>query len=181
MKTYISLLRGINVSGQKLIKMAELRKMYESLGFGDVRSYIQSGNVIFTAPQEDEETIIGRISAAILETFGHEVSILVRTVDELKQVIGANPFPQEAEGDPKKVHVVFLEKEPEEEMVKELDDVKSEREGVACIGRELYLSLPDGAARTKLTNAVFERKLKMATTARNWRTVTILADMAGHS
>lgn len=178
MKTHISLLRGINVSGQKLIKMAELRKMYKSLGFSDVRSYIQSGNVIFSAPEEEEGVLIHRIAAAILDTFGHEVSVLVRTVDELERVIGANPFPKEAERDPKKVHVVFLAEKPEEEMVKELAEVKSDREGVVCIGRELFLSLPDGAARTKLTNAVFERKLKMPTTARNWRTVTILADMA---
>ena len=178
MTTYVSLLRGINVSGQKLIKMDQLRELYESLGFGHVRSYIQSGNVIFTDVNRDEKAVIERISAAIEEGFGHQVTVFLRTAEEMQRVLEDNPFLKKADLDPKKFHVMFLAEPPGEVVWEEINAAKTGDEDVASNGRELYIYLPHGSARTKLTNVLFERKLKMPATTRNWRTATILTDMA---
>ena len=178
MRAYVSLLRGINVSGQKLIKMDQLRELYESLGFDHVRSYIQSGNVIFTCPEENGNKVIQRISSAIEEKFGYEVTVFLRTSEELQRILENSPFLEKRDLDPKKFHVMFLAEPPEQIIWEESEAAKSGEEDVASIGREFYIYLPAGAARTKLTNMLFERKLKMPATARNWRTVTILAEMA---
>ena len=112
MNTFISMLRGINVSGQKKIKMAELRNLYESLGLANVQSYLQSGNVLFNSPEPDAENLAKSIESRIEETFGYAVPVLNRSVLEFQQVIDSNPFLNDRSEDPARLYVTFLVNPP---------------------------------------------------------------------
>lgn len=174
MARYISLLRGINVSGQKKILMKDLRDMYTALGFNDVASYVQSGNVVFSAKKQKEHQLAKKIAAGIAETFGFEVPTLVLDKAYLEEVIKANPFPKKTADDPKMPYVLFLDGKP--------DNVGLEpptNETARFIMGEgiIYVYYPDGAGRSKLTTTFFERKLKLSATMRNWKTVAALFEM----
>ena len=178
MNTYISMLRGINVSGQKRILMADLKTLYESLGLTRVRTYVQSGNVLFDSPLADPAEAIAQIETAIQRTFGFEVPVLVRTAADLGRVIAINPFLPLHCNDTAHLYVHFLSAEPEPERVARLVIPANETGQVAVIGKEIFLFLPDGAGRTKLTNAFLESKLNVIGTARNWNTVNALLELA---
>ena len=149
--------------------MAELRSLLTSLGLEDVETYIQSGNVVFRSTETGGDALVSRIEDAIAERFGLTVSVLLRTPAELVELVGRNPFLVD-EPDLAKLHVVFLDREPTAKAVAGLDPDRSPGDRWSVRGREVYLHLPNGAGRTKLTLDHFERRLAVRGTARNWKT-----------
>ena len=177
MITYISILRGINVSGQKLIKMDALRKLYENLGFHNVTTYVQSGNVIFGSNDIDTHKLEQKISQQIEKEFGFEVPIIVLTVDKLKYVIENNPFLKDLDKDHAFLHVTFLSSKPECYDPNVIEYKKQEGEDVFFTDDAVYLYCPNGYGNTKLTNTFLESKLKVGATTRNWKTTNMLLKM----
>ena len=178
MSHYISLLRGINVSGQRKIRMGELRVLYESLNFNNVRTYIQSGNVIFENHKTDISELTNTIEAAIEQTFGFAVTTLIRTKKEFYNLIEGNPFLDECKGDITKLHVTFLSDTPSKSSVNEIRRFDCGSDQFFMSGKEVYLFCPNGYGRTKLSNSFLERKLGVSATTRNWKTVTTLYDLS---
>ncbi len=174
---YISLLRGINVGGRHKLPMKELTAMYVEAGCEDVRTYIQSGNVVFRARKALAERIPMVIAKSIAEARGFEVPVVARTGDELEKIAHNNPFLL-AGADERRVHVGFLAETPSREAVASLDGDRSPPDAFEVRGREIYLHLPNGVGRTKLTNKYFDRALGTTSTVRNWRTVLKLVQMA---
>ena len=176
MDTFIALLRGINVGGKTMIKMPELKSLLAEMGFEDVSTYIQSGNVVFKSSTGDARKLAAAIEQRIAETFGLDITVLIRTPAELSEIAAHNPF-QSRESDVTKLHVVFLGDRPASDAVAELDPDRSPPDEFAVLGREIYLHLPNGAGRSKLTIDYFEKQLGVRTTARNWKTLTKLIDL----
>lgn len=175
MNTYISMLRGINVAGKKRIKMDELKALYESLGFKNVKTYIQSGNVVFQCSDSNASKLVKKIGEEIKQSFGLTVTVVIRTKEEYKQVIKRNPFQDK---DLSKLHITFLSESVENPPIKRLEMAKSGMEEFDLSGKEIYLFCPNGYGRTKLTNNFFEKQLNISATTRNWRTVNALSAMA---
>ncbi|MBK0403473.1 DUF1697 domain-containing protein [Adhaeribacter sp. BT258] len=176
MQTYTALLRGINVSGHKKIKMPELKTMFKTLGFTNVRTYIQSGNVVFeSATAADLES---KISAKIQEVFGFEVPVICRTAAEMEQVIARNPYAEMVGFEPEKLYVTFLQETPSEEKLEALKAFSFEPEMYSVSGKEIFVYCFNGYGNTKLENAFFEKKLKVAASTRNWRTINKLIEMS---
>lgn len=175
MNTYISLLRGINVSGQKKVSMAELKKLYESLGFKSVSTYIQSGNVVFQYPDTNTTKLTGRIEAKIKQYFKFDVSVLIRTKNEFQAVIENNPFRNK---DSHKLHVTFMSDISSRIQTDEINKLKEKSEGFSIHDKQIYLFCPNGYGKSKLSNTFFERKFKVTATTRNWKTVSTLCDIA---
>ncbi len=175
MTVFISMLRGINVSGQKKIKMDELRKLYESLGFENVQSYIQSGNVIFKSALADTKKIVETIEVGIKQEFGYDVIVILRTREELQKIVSNNPF---LDKELSKVHVVYLSKLSGEYSEEELSKPKDPSEEFQIKEKEIYLYLPKGSGRTKLTNNFFEKKLGVKATTRNWNSTTKILNLS---
>lgn len=178
MPTYIALLRGINVSGQKKIKMAELRQQLSAAGLKRVQTYIQSGNILFEHPAAPEGHLSAKIAGTIRAAYGFEVPVLVLTAAQLESIARANPLKAEAEADPRRTLVTFLEAVPEIDAVEALESARAASEQFRHIGKAIYLHCPDGYGRTKLNNNFIERKLKVPATTRNWKTVAQLLHMA---
>lgn len=173
----VCMLRGINVSGQKKIQMALLKAMFEDLGFRNVSTYIQSGNVIFDHAPDKENILQKRIKQGIKEKFGFEVTTIIRKNPDLKGVISENPFLKRNAIDKNRLYVCFLETEPDENQFSNIANDYSPEE-CALAGREIYLHLPNGAGRAKLNNNFFEQKLKLRATTRNWKTVNKLEELS---
>ena len=178
MPTFISLLRGINVGGHRKIRMADLTGAYEKLGLTNVRTYVQSGNVVFGCAIRSTSKVAALIEQQIQSCFGHDVNVLIRTPRDLRRIIDTNPFSTAAKKDPAKVSMMFLTSRPLAALAKSCEAVDSGKDKFSVGRQEIYLHCPDGAGRTKLNSAFFERRLKMPTTSRNWRTVEALYDMA---
>ena len=173
---HIALLRGINVGGRNKLPMTDLRALFEGAGCEDIRTYIQSGNVVFRAAPGLARGIPERIGRAIEAAYGLRVPVTTRTAAELRAMAEGNPFL--AEADPKCLHVAFLADEPEPERLAALDPDRSPPDEWRVVGREIYLHLPNGMGRTKITNAWLDRTLGTMSTARNWRTVLKLVEMS---
>jgi uncharacterized protein (DUF1697 family) len=178
MPIYVAILRGINVSGQKLIKMERLRASLEDLGAGDVQTYIQSGNIVFKAAKQSSECLAKKITGKILSDFGFPVPVLIRTADEIAAVVRGNPFVQETEVDHSKLHVTFLSDTAPPAAEKPLAALAAKSERFQVCGRDIYLCCPDGYGNTKLSNSAIEKKLSLQATTRNWKTVNVLSEMA---
>lgn len=169
----LALLRGINVGGTNKLPMSDLRDLFTQAGCRDVRTYIQSGNVIFRADAAAIASLPGFITERMAERFGYRAPLVLRTTDEMGEVIRHNPFI--AEGAAKDtLHVLFLAGRPDARSIATLDPDRSPPDAFIVRGQEIYLRLPNGAARTKLTNGYFDAKLATISTGRNWRTVTTL-------
>lgn len=181
MPSYVAMLRGINVSGSKMIKMEALRASFEALGFTNVRTYVQSGNVVFTAKDRTAAPLGPKIAARIKRDFGFDVPTLVLGAEALARVVEENPFVGQKGVDPTKLHVTFLAESPVAEGLEKMEAVSSGRDRFQCFGTSIYLSCPDGYGNTKLNNNAFERALRIGATTRNWKTVTTLAQMAAES
>jgi uncharacterized protein (DUF1697 family) len=168
-----ALLRGINIGPNKRIAMPALRTIVESLGHTDVETYLQSGNVVFT-PRNARGDLAAPLERAIAEATGHDVPVLVRTGKELAQIVKANPYPVD---DPTKVVVAFLgeEIEPAELGLAKLESYAPDE--LTRIGRELYVSVPNGQGTSKLMLALTKPRQPTIVTVRNWRTVAALAEM----
>ena len=164
------MLRGINVSGQKIIKMPELKHLYEALGFSGVVTYIQSGNIIFSTDDHSEAKDLAlKIENEILIKFGFDVPVIIRTADELTCVAKDCPF-QNAEGFvPDKIYITFLEEEPDPEKVLKINPFDFKPDRFIIRGKEIFLSCSSGYGTTKLSNTFFENRLKVRATTRNWR------------
>ncbi len=167
---HIALLRGINVGGRNKLPMKALTAIFTESECEDVRTYIQSGNILFEATNRQARALPKAISSVIEERFGFLVPVVLRSADELRLVAEGNPF-LKANADPKALHVAFLADHPSAERVATLDPNRSPSDEFALQGREIYLHCPKGLARTKLTNAYFDRTLGTTTTIRNWRTL----------
>jgi len=177
MNKYISLLRGINVSGHNLIKMADLKALYESLGFSNVQTYIQSGNAIFESDNKDKLYLEDGIKAEIKKLFGYDITVIIRTIKEFKEILENNPF-ADKDFDIKKLCVVFLKFPPEKSLVKELLNQFTGDEKFFFRKEEIYTYYPNGYGQTKADNNFFERKLKVKSTVRNWNSVNKIYELA---
>ncbi len=174
---HVALLRGINLGGKNKLPMNDLVAMFAEAGCDDVRSYIQSGNVVFRASADVAARVPALVATCIAERFGYRVPVIMRTVDELREVAERNPFLATG-ADPSTLHVMFLADQPDPGRAAALDPHRSPGDAFALRGREIYLHCPHGLARTKLTNDYFDTKLATTSTVRNWNTVLRLLDMA---
>ena len=155
--------------------MADLRDIFGDAGCAAVQTYIQSGNVVFEAAPDLAERLPEIMTPVIRRRFGFETAIVVRSGEELRQVAASNPF--DTSGDPRLLHVAFLEDDPSAEAVSRLDPERSPPDAFAVRGRNVYLNYPNGVARSKLTNEYLATQLQTASTMRNWRTVLTLLEM----
>jgi uncharacterized protein (DUF1697 family) len=176
--SYAALLRGINVSGHNKLPMADLRALLETLGHEEVVTYIQSGNVVFVS-SASETKVAGGIARAIKDEFGFDVPVIVRTRAQLQKVVAGNPYLQDG-ADPSKLHVTFLAEKPTAAAVGKLDPDRSPPSEFRVKGREIFMFLPEGMGRTKLTIDYFETRLGTSATARNWNTVNKLLELMSH-
>lgn len=172
----VALMRGINVGGNNMLPMADLAKMFTKAGCSNVQTYIQSGNVIFCAEPDLKDQIAKLISAQIAKKFGCEIPVVLRTVDEMETLAANNPFLKTGVEE-ERIYVMFLADWPAKEKIAQLDAKRSPGDEFILRGRDIYLRLGNGAARTKLTNAYFDSKLGTVSTMRNWRTVLKLREM----
>jgi uncharacterized protein (DUF1697 family) len=170
----VALLRGVNLAAHKRMKMVDLVTVFEKCGCKEVATYIQSGNVAFTAPAGGIDAAM--LEAAIQKRFGFSAPVVLRTAEELDAAIAANPYP-ECDQERDRPHISFLADEPLAEHVALLDPQRSPGDSFTVRGRELYLLFPTGIANNKLTSQYFDSRLKTTGTARNWRTVLALAEM----
>lgn len=183
MAKYISILRGINVSGQKKIKMADLTLLYQALGFSEVITYIQSGNVIFKTESngdiEDKARVKAMLEQAIKQQYGFDVPVEIRTVGEFNDVLNNIPFGDvNIEQDGTKILVTFLSDLPSSDRVNALELLVKIPERLVVDGTRVYLHCPDGYGKSKLSNTFIEHQLGVSATTRNWKTVTTLCQLA---
>ena len=176
--SYVALLRGINVGGRNRLPMRDLAAIFSDAGCADVTTYIQSGNVVFRTSDELAILIPSLIADSITERFDLRVPVVTRSAAELDTIVSGNPF-LDIESDFTKLHVAFLADCPGSAESDSLDPDRSPPDSFQMRGREIYLHLPNGAARTKLTNAYFDSRLGTTSTARNWKTVLKLNELAG--
>lgn len=167
MNTYIAILRGINVSGAKPIKMEELRLTFQKPGFENITTYIQSGNVVFSTTATSQ--LAAKIAESIKTDFGFEVPVIVLSCEELKTIIGNNPL-NDGTKDTAFLHVTFLAENPAAFNLSDIEAKKQGNEEIIISGKVVYLYCPHGYGKTKLTNTFLESKLKVTATTRNWKT-----------
>jgi uncharacterized protein (DUF1697 family) len=179
MTTFVALLRGINVSGQKRIRMADLQKSCEAMRLADVRTYLQSGNVVFRASQADPRKLAAALRARIAEDFGHDVEVLALPAVDLNRVATSNPLWPRSGGDETLFHATFLFKPVSTDRVRSLTLPAQSGEQATLVGQVVFLHCPHGYGRTRLNNAYFEKALGVPATTRNWRTVLALQDLCG--
>ena len=177
MGVHVALLRAINLAGTNRVPMKSLAAMFVDAGCAEVRTYIQSGNVVFRAGDAVARRVPSAIAAAIEKQLGFRVPLVMRTAAEIADVAGSNPF-LAAGLDAGALHVSFLGDAPAAAKVAALDPNRSPGDKFAVRGREIYLHCPNGVGKTKLTNQYFESRLGTLSTARNWRTVLTLLEMA---
>lgn len=173
-RSYVALLRGINVSGHNMIKMADLRQLCQQIGLQQVQTYIQSGNILFEA-EERAEPLRQRIEAVITATFGYTVPVLLRTAPEMEQIVKDCPFDTAGLAEGESIYVTLLAAAPTPEAVAGLPRHSGELDEYRILGREVYILCRQPYHKSKLTNQFFEQKLGVPATSRNWRTITTLA------
>jgi uncharacterized protein (DUF1697 family) len=176
-RSHIALLRGINVGGKNKLPMKNLAVMFTDAGCTDVQTYIQSGNVAFNSAAKLARTLPQVISRCIQQDFGLDVPVIIRTAAQLESAISNNPFIKRG-ANQAGLHIMFLADTPDAKRIKELDPDRSAPDEFIVRGQEIYLYLPNGAARSKLTNQYFDSKLKTVSTIRNWRTALKLLELA---
>ncbi|MBA1144583.1 DUF1697 domain-containing protein [Mesorhizobium neociceri] len=178
-RVFVALFSGINVGGNRIVKMAELRAFFEALGFIDVASYVQSGNVVFRAKKGDATALTKQIETAFEKKWGFHSRIMVRDLAWFERLVSENPYPEVA-GDPTKLHAYTLERQPTAEEISRLAEKCTGPESFEVKGDVLYLKAPDGLGKSAFAN-ILPRTLKVPGTARNWRSVLALLEMAGKS
>ncbi|MET7639957.1 DUF1697 domain-containing protein [Streptomyces sp. NPDC005438] len=177
-RTHVALLRAVNVGGRNRVPMAELRELCaEELGYTGVRTHLQSGNAVFDSDREPAR-IAEELERALADRFQVSTRVLLRGAGELEELLTAHPYAAE-EPDEAKLMVAFLERAPEEDRVRALTVPPGEEARCTVRGREVFVHYPHGAGRSRLDNALLERRLGVASTARNLRTVRALREMAG--
>lgn len=176
--TFIALLRGINVSGSNKIKMTELQQLFIELGFKNVMTYIQSGNVVFQTNLEELDKIEQQIINSIKQTFGYLVQVIVLTKKSLETIYASNPFLHEPNIDITKLHVTLLSNKPNENDIIPLKTLSKYEDTFIIVDKTIYLYCPNGYGKTLLNNNLFERKLKISATTRNWNTISKLVELS---
>jgi uncharacterized protein (DUF1697 family) len=177
MTTFIALLRSVNVSGHGRLAMSELKEMFVTLGYRDVSTYIQTGNVIFHSSARNAAKLETDIEHQLERTFGAAPTVILRTAAELARTLATSPYPARG-ADPSRHHVTFLAAAPSPQRLAALSPPASGRDELTIIGREVYVHTPDGYGNTKLSGAYLERHLGVSSTTRNWNTVTKLCALA---
>jgi uncharacterized protein (DUF1697 family) len=175
MGAFVALLRAVNVGGHSPVRMAALCDLASTLGLERPRTVVQSGNLVFDAARVKSAELERRLEAGLKRRFGIETDVVVRTAAEWQRIIAANPFPEEAKGDPGHLLVMALKDRADPEDVRVLQATITGREEVRSAGAQLYIVYPDGTGRSKLTAARIERAVRSRGTARNWNTVLKLA------
>jgi len=178
MPVLISMLRGVNLGSHNRIKMDALRALYESLKLQDPQTYVQSGNVIFRTKERNTSELARKIQSAIEKKLGCCPDVILRTTDEMRKAVAANPFPEKVKDEPGKVLVTFLAAEPPGEAAAKLAELKKYPEQLRVKGREMYIYFPNGAGKSKLPWSAVEKMLKVTGTARNWNSVQAMLAIA---
>lgn len=168
---FVALLRGINVSGQKMVKMELLRIIFAEMQFENIKTYIQTGNVLFSSEKTDQELICSDIEAKLRISLGFEVPVILKTIDELEKVIGSNPFKSRNLLENEKLHVTFLSGVPLVEVSENLNSYKDEVDEILIQGNIVYLLCKHGYGKTRFSNNFLEKKLKVIATSRNLDTL----------
>ena len=172
---YVALLRGINVSGHHVIKMTELRELLTSLNFYQVKTYIQSGNIVFSC---DKSVGLEKMICNAIETrFSIHVPVLIRSKPELERIIRNNPWLHFPEISENHLHITFLSKAPVKDKLPDLTDMVSDGDSAKLKNQEIFLHCPSGYGKTRFHNTFFERKFNCTATTRNWKTVNTLYGM----
>ena len=177
MAAYALFLRGINVGGNKLVPMADLRALIEKLGFTEVSTLMQSGNAVFRGPAQAPPALEKRFESAVAKRFGFESDCILRTAKEWTALMAENPFPSEARSAPGHLLVVLLREAPRMGAVEAVRAAIKGPEQVGLVGRQLWAVYPVGQGTSKLTLPVIEKALGTRGTARNWNTVTKVAEL----
>jgi uncharacterized protein (DUF1697 family) len=177
MPVFVSLLRGINVGGNKLIKMDRLKALYERLGFENAKTLLNSGNVVFATDEKSRKTLAAKIEDAIEQEIGFRPTVVIRNATELQKVVERNPFPKMAKADPGHLVWMALAAKPDAAAKSRLTAAYSGPEEIEIAGEDAYITYPNGIGRSKLTNALLEKHIGVAGTARNWNTVTKLLEL----
>ncbi|WNJ19521.1 DUF1697 domain-containing protein [Pontibacter sp. G13] len=178
MNTYICLLRGINVSGQKKLPMAELRKLLSELGLVDVKTYIQSGNAVFRTTIDDMSELGRKIEARILEVFKFQVPIWIIPLQTWENALNSLPSDYDTPDQKGSLYVVWLDQSPDPSLLEAISAPEDDPTSFAAKEHWLYLYVPNGYGKTPFNNNFFERKLKQRATTRNWKTMLKLHEMA---
>lgn len=178
MPVFVSLLRGVNVGGNHLLKMDTLRSLCESMGFEGVQTYVQSGNVLFWSKERKPDKVGLQLQRAIEKSAGFAPEIVIRTRGELELVIARNPFAKRPDIPHNKLLVTFFAHEPEPQTAEKVNGMKLPPEEFQLLGRELYVFFPEGMGRSKFPAGTIGKMLKQSGTARNWNTVLKLFEMA---
>ncbi len=177
MKKYIALLRGINVSGHKIIKMEDLRQKMERSGFESVKTYIQSGNIVFKSKSSSAEWVQKSIVSLIKKDYGFDVGVIILDESDIEKAIANNPYSHEKESGTKRIYVVFLSAVPSAENVALLDVQKFAPDEFEVVGSNIYIRFANSASDSKFTNTYIESRLKVVSTTRNWNTTLKLQEM----
>ena len=177
MPIYVAMLRGINVGPHKRIKMDRLRESFEKLGFKQVQTYIQSGNVVFKASKSSADALCMKIENKLLADFGFPVTVILRTQEELAEAVAKSPFVNERGIDLTRLHVTFLSETPQAAAMKKLETLTPRSDRSCFIGKEIYWHLPNGVSQSVLMKAPVDRILAVSTTTRNWKTTNAILQM----
>jgi uncharacterized protein (DUF1697 family) len=175
---YVALLRSVNIGGRGRLAMNELRDSFARLEYGDIVTYIQTGNVLFDARSKSETSVVSAIEERLAQDFGDAPAVIIRTVPDLLRIGSASPYAKKG-ADPARHHVTFLAQRPQQKAVTSLALPPSGRDELVIDGREVYVHTPDGYSNSKLTGTLLERRLGVLSTTRNWNTVTKLCELAG--
>ncbi len=178
MPVFIAFLRGINVGGKKTIAMAKLKALLEKVGFEDVKTHLNSGNVVFATKEKSPDKLTRTIENAIGKEFGFAPAIVLRSAAELKAILAKNPFPKMEKSDPSHLLVMTLAGKPHAGAKAKLAEAHQGDEEIHIAGENVYLTYPNGIGKSKLTNTLLEKHLGVAGTARNWNTLTKLLAIA---
>jgi uncharacterized protein (DUF1697 family) len=173
---YVAMLRGVNVGGNSL-KMDWLREACEGMGWQDVRTYVQSGNIVFSS-RLGASKLAPTLKATIDAQTRLPVAVVVRSASEMAKVVAGNPFPKQKGVDLTKLHVTFLAEAPSKPALDKLDALAGTRDEYRLVKQEIYLHCPINYGQTKLSNTAIEKALSVGATTRNWNTVTTLSEMA---
>jgi len=177
MPAYVAFLRGINVGGNKKIAMAKLKALFEALGYENVKTHLNSGNVVFANGEKDRAKLTNKIETAIEKEFGFRPTTILRDAAALKRIVAKNPFAKMAKDDPSHLVVMLLGEKPDKDAAKRLAAAHQGVEEIRIAGEEAYVTYPNGIGKSKLTNVALEKHFGVAGTARNWNTLTKLLEM----
>jgi uncharacterized protein (DUF1697 family) len=177
MSRNVAFLRGINVSGQKIIKMEKLKEIFESMKFRNVRTYIQSGNVLLDSPAADSGKLTNKIESSLKKSLGYDVPVMIRSISEIEKIIKRNPFQKAKLDDSLRLYISFLSEEPDDELKKQLLNSTDEIAEYKITGREVYTLYKRTKAKHPFSNNFVEKKLKVKATTRQWNVVKELFEL----